>query len=247
MILRISSVMQDKTLERHEHPINASARTPAAPAGQADLGAEQQEKGEHGSGTGVKSLEPTRATLAADAVSVTGEALSRNSWQLSTVALVIACTFGLVVYGGLNFNRLRDRFAGQDFDPDKYLASRSTQQKTNWPGTPWEEHQGIDAYNRGDYLTAMRLFRPLANQDDAPAQFYVGWMYANGQGVPKSDAEAARWYRLAAGQGLARAQYYLGLMYGNGQGAPRDDTVVIASSTARERPLAPDLRPLPAR
>ena len=36
------------------------------------------------------------------------------------------------------------------------------------------------------------------------AQFYLGLMYASGEGVPKDDAEAARWFRLAAEQGYAR-------------------------------------------
>jgi TPR repeat protein len=47
-------------------------------------------------------------------------------------------------------------------------------------------------------------------------------MYFNGNGVPKDDAEAARWFRLAAEQGRADTQSNLGLMYANGQGVPQD-------------------------
>ncbi len=47
-------------------------------------------------------------------------------------------------------------------------------------------------------------------------------MYDLGQGVPRDDAEAARWYRLAADQGDAEAQKNLGLMYHLGQGVPQD-------------------------
>ena len=45
-----------------------------------------------------------------------------------------------------------------------------------------------------------------ADQGHAIAQYNLGWMYANGEGVPEDDAEAVRWYRLAADQGHADAQ-----------------------------------------
>ncbi len=65
-------------------------------------------------------------------------------------------------------------------------------------------------------------FKPLAEQGDAMAQYYLGFMYFEGLGVPKNDAEAVKWYRKAADQGIARAQYELGLMYFRGLGVPRD-------------------------
>ncbi len=82
--------------------------------------------------------------------------------------------------------------------------------------------EGLAAYNRGDYATALRVWRPLAGQGNALAQLNLGSMYAAGQGVPQDDAEAARWYRKAAEQGDASAQYNLALMYYNGQGVPQD-------------------------
>ncbi len=81
---------------------------------------------------------------------------------------------------------------------------------------------GEEAYDRGDYATALKEFRPLAERGDARAQFRLGVMYTMGQGVPQDDKEAARWYRLAATQGYAAAQYNLGVMYFMGIGVPRD-------------------------
>ena len=52
-----------------------------------------------------------------------------------------------------------------------------------------------------------------AEQGDAAAQFNLGWMYDNGDGVPEDDEEAVRWVQLAAQQGHARAQFMLGIMY----------------------------------
>ena len=57
----------------------------------------------------------------------------------------------------------------------------------------------VDAYERGDYATALAGLQNYAEQGNATAQFNLGLMYANGEGVPKDDAEAVRWYRLAVG------------------------------------------------
>jgi hypothetical protein len=65
-------------------------------------------------------------------------------------------------------------------------------------------------------------YRKAADQGDAKAQYNLGFMYDNGQGVPQNDAEAMKWYRKAADQGDAEAQFNLGLMYDNGQGVPQN-------------------------
>jgi TPR repeat protein len=80
----------------------------------------------------------------------------------------------------------------------------------------------LAASQRGDYATALRLWRPLAEQGDAEAQNNLGFAYADGQGVPQDYAEAVKWYRLAAEQGNAIAQYSLGFQYDKGQGVPQD-------------------------
>jgi len=74
------------------------------------------------------------------------------------------------------------------------------------------------AYVRKDYATALSVWRPLAALGNAAAQFNLGLMYDNGQGVARDYAEAVKWYSLAAAQGDAQAQYNLGYMYDNGQG-----------------------------
>ena len=58
--------------------------------------------------------------------------------------------------------------------------------------------EGLAAYERGDYATALKEWRPLAEQGDAGAQKNLGWMYYSGQGVPQDYAAAVKWYRLAA-------------------------------------------------
>ena len=66
--------------------------------------------------------------------------------------------------------------------------------------------EGLSAYNRGDYAAALREWRPLAERGDAWAQYGLGVMYDNGEGVPRDYAEAATWFRRAADQGHADAK-----------------------------------------
>ena len=94
-------------------------------------------------------------------------------------------------------------------------------------GMSWgaDFQKGFDAAQRGDYATALREFRPFAEQGNARAQYNLGVMYANGQGVSKNNKTALKWYRLAAEQGVTRAQTNLGFMYGNGHGVPQDNVL----------------------
>ena len=69
--------------------------------------------------------------------------------------------------------------------------------------------------------------RRLAEQGDADAQYNLGVMYDNGEGVPEDNAEAVKWYRMAAEQGHAGTQFMLGLMYAYGDGVPEDDAEAV--------------------
>ena len=87
----------------------------------------------------------------------------------------------------------------------------------------WADFQaGMDARNRGDFAKAMREWQPLAEQGNAPAQFYLGLLYENGDGVPEDYKKAREWYEKSAAQGEANAQFYLGLMSAFGRGGPLD-------------------------
>jgi uncharacterized protein len=86
---------------------------------------------------------------------------------------------------------------------------------------------GENAYHRGDYATALREWQPLAKQGQAVAQYHLGLLYANGQGVPKDDAQARLWYEKAAAQGHADAQANLGSLYDYGRGGPQDFKMAV--------------------
>ena len=90
-----------------------------------------------------------------------------------------------------------------------------------------EFEDAVRAYDQGNLEAAIIIFEQLAQQGNALAQYNLGWMLDNGEGVPEDDAEAVRWYRKAAEQGDADAQHNLGWMLDNGEGIPEDDTEAV--------------------
>ena len=87
-------------------------------------------------------------------------------------------------------------------------------------GAGFEE--GLAAFYRFDYRTALAEWRPLAEAGDPDAQYQLGIMYYRGEGVVQDYREAAAWYRSAAEQGDTEAQLNLGLMYAQGLGVSQD-------------------------
>lgn len=77
-----------------------------------------------------------------------------------------------------------------------------------------------------DYERAAALYCRAARQGYAPAQYYLGWMYVNGRGVPRDAATGSALLALAAKQGHTQARNVLALIGGvKGKlpGCMRDD------------------------
>jgi len=79
------------------------------------------------------------------------------------------------------------------------------------------------AYKNKDYAAALKEFKSLAAAGNAEAQFDVGLMYDNGDGMPQDYQsiisrvdQAMTWYRKSAEQGFAPAQTNLGIMLETG-------------------------------
>jgi hypothetical protein len=64
-----------------------------------------------------------------------------------------------------------------------------------------EFEEGVAAYKRGDYATALKKWRPLAEAGDATAQYNLGVMYANGYGVPQDKVLAYALFNLSSAAG----------------------------------------------
>ncbi len=86
---------------------------------------------------------------------------------------------------------------------------------------------GMDAYQRGDYATALSEWQPLAEQGQAIAQYQLGLLYANGKGVTKDDAKARQWYEKAAIQGHTEAQVNLGVLLMYARGGQQDYKMAV--------------------
>ncbi len=86
---------------------------------------------------------------------------------------------------------------------------------------------GIEAYNRGDYMAARTAWEPLASDGDAQAQYFLGHLYAKGEGVAPDPVQALRWFRAAAEQGEPYGQFALGHGYEHGLGVAPDPKAAV--------------------
>ena len=69
---------------------------------------------------------------------------------------------------------------------------------------PFED--GVAAYKKQHYVTAMKLWRPLAEAGNPEAQANIGVLYRDAQGVPSGRAvDAYVWFSLAATGGNKQA------------------------------------------
>ncbi|WP_199221274.1 tetratricopeptide repeat protein [Maritimibacter sp. 55A14] len=82
---------------------------------------------------------------------------------------------------------------------------------------------GAEAAAEGDFATAIKKWRPVAEAGNSVAQHNLGVIYRNGLGVPINYEEAAKWSLRAAENGHAAAQNNLGVMYSYGHGVPAND------------------------
>ena len=90
-----------------------------------------------------------------------------------------------------------------------------------------EYEDGLAAVKKEDYRTAFKKWEPLAEKGNPDAQFGLGYMYLQGQGVVLNYKEAMKWFRMAAEQGDPDAQNNLGLMYAVGTGVIEDPVYAL--------------------
>jgi uncharacterized protein len=96
------------------------------------------------------------------------------------------------------------------------------------PAVASDFRSGLAAYNRGDYIAALRDWYPLAENGDARAQAGLGFLFHKGLGVAQDDLEAASWFGKAASKGQAEAQLLLGTLYFFGEGVQQSYVFAFA-------------------
>ena len=96
---------------------------------------------------------------------------------------------------------------------------------------------GVEAWERGDYKSAVDQWRQQAANGDADAMFNLGQAYKLGRGVPVDTQKSESYYRQAADKGHEQAADYYGLaLFQNGK--PRDAVPYLEKSSARGEPRA---------
>lgn len=96
---------------------------------------------------------------------------------------------------------------------------------------------GVDAWGRGDYKTAVAEWRGPAAAGDADAQFNMAQAYKLGRGVPMDLAQAERYYKKAADQGHLQASDNYGLILFQNQ-RRKDALPYLQASANRGEPRA---------
>ncbi|QDX24960.1 sporulation protein [Sphingomonas suaedae] len=95
---------------------------------------------------------------------------------------------------------------------------------------------GVEAWQRGDYRTAVNEWRGPAVAGDPDAQFNLGQAYKLGRGVPADLAQAEEWYRKAALQGHPQAEENYGLsLFENGKRLQAVEWLTKASARGEPR------------
>lgn len=91
---------------------------------------------------------------------------------------------------------------------------------------------GLDALKRGQWAAALHELMPLAEGGNSAAQYALGTMYANGDGVTPDLARAEKLLRQAAQGGEWRARAHLEFMRVTGQLQPTGTVNAMAAAAA---------------
>ena len=83
-------------------------------------------------------------------------------------------------------------------------------------------YRGGSYASSSHYKTALNWYVMAAERGRSSAQYNLGLIYKNGNGVPKNDNTALKWWMLAAQQGHTLAALNIGVMYERGVAVPQD-------------------------
>lgn len=113
---------------------------------------------------------------------------------------------------------------GMEMPAFEALLTLPVDEQVAWAAR-FEHGEGVEQ----DFIRAVRLYCTAATQGHVEAQYQLGWLYANGRGLPRDDVQAAAWFSQAAAQNDPHAIRMLALM-----DVPEDH-----SPTAAPRCIAP--------
>lgn len=81
---------------------------------------------------------------------------------------------------------------------------------------------GVSLLDAGQYVDALKSFGRSAKNGNTEAQYQIGIMFLEGQGMKANPEDAAYWFRKAAQNGHAPSQFEIGCCFLNGTGVQSD-------------------------
>lgn len=113
----------------------------------------------------------------------------------------------------------------------KAIASSDKRQLTEW-GRHYQHGEGVAK----DLDKAIQLYCRAARKGDLDAQYYLGYLYANGNGVRRDEQLAAAWLHLAAAKNDPQSKRILSRL-GYSKRPKRKATCVLSDGSDSERPV----------
>jgi len=147
----------------------------------------------------------------------------------SAVGAILLISFSLLT--GVHFKKKGGTWQVTTPKPTATPRNTSTTAKTSAPAKTSAANktsdpkvaEGVKFFDDEKWDDAFRVLKPAADRGDAEAQYYIGVLYNDGQGVAKNQTEGTNWFRKSAVQGYAWGQCALGVSYRLGQGIQKDD------------------------
>lgn len=103
------------------------------------------------------------------------------------------------------------------------------------------EDTAYEAFDQGQYVTALQLGVQAAERGEPTAHTLVGRIYAEGLGTSKNSTLAAQWYARGAELGDAEAMLAYGMMLADGKGIEQDRVAAaryFEAAAIRKHPVA---------
>ena len=120
------------------------------------------------------------------------------------------------------------------------LAALAGHAATTWPlaacaqspdqiqgSAPYALADALMPYAQRDYVRALQLLAPLAEQGNAVAQLKLGIIFSRGKVNSPDHVAALRWFTKAAENGQVEAQFELGRIYRDGLGTRVDGKLAV--------------------
>jgi hypothetical protein len=173
-----------------------------------------------------KTAVATRLSAVTDRVS--GYVVAReNRLRVSGIAALVVITVALVAYGGGTLLARVAEPSATSASTNKVVAAVPKPLAANQVPHPAPVAPAPSTTPPNDPAARAAFYIAHAKTGDPAAQYDLGLLYAQGQGLVQDYASAASWFRAAATQGNVAAEYNLGVLYERGLGVRANPTEAV--------------------